>query len=653
MDAIRLSLIIGARNDAFTGNFQWRLSTTLNFIATSLEKIGRLNDVEVVVCDWGSQVPLHQVLPLSPPARQITRFVIVPPDLAAEKQKDSVFPIPIVQNVAIRRCRGTYIAQTDSDVIFTPLAMERLLMILDRRLETGIDPDQALLVASRKHIPFEFCLCEPSLTEVEDYLRLYGAMLPCEPLIPGIGTPSALALMHRRLWEELGGYDEQYIYWGWMEIDLYIRANQRYPWQDGANAGVVLYHLEHYPNNDRTNQTRKYNRPATPDSFQVNDHTWGLADKTLDICKAQGAMNEASADKGSVARRLRLFGKMYPEQIETMLNDDALCWHVRQIDKLIAPSDAKPHRHLTDEYQWGYKEALVWYAQQLNPMHYLEIGLGYSQASMLVAAQFPPVSIHGIWTRHPATGQWAQELPNQMSEMLKKSGHRGYLRHIYALDPTQVSRLLTENLKARRHDLIFVHPRAQTVVTTHHLLELVQNLSEGGAIVWPCADPEQLIKRMNMQAIKKELVLLAGYDVLLILKAAGSLRTSSPALGMLFHDTQKNRDTLKNFEQVQAIRPPETGKPLTAQHYYAQALKYYEQDDAIKALACFKHAVYLQPHLDEYRKCLGQLYLTVLHDPLNALIQFYHACRISPDDPEPGRIYDHILSVLDNWSVPN
>ena len=142
MDNIALSLIIGARNDAFMGNFQWRLSTTLNFIASSLLEIGRLDDVEVVVCDWGSQVPLHQVLQLSPAACKITHFVIVPPDMAEKKQKDSIFPIPIVQNVAIRRCRGDYIAQTDSDVIFLPLAMERLLMIIDRCLDIGIaQPD--------------------------------------------------------------------------------------------------------------------------------------------------------------------------------------------------------------------------------------------------------------------------------------------------------------------------------------------------------------------------------------------------------------------------------------------------------------------------------------------------------------------------------
>ncbi|MEJ2038014.1 MAG: hypothetical protein P8X55_03665, partial [Desulfosarcinaceae bacterium] len=85
MEGIILSLIIGARNDSFMGNFQWRLSTALNFIADSLKQIGRMNDVEVVVCDWGSQTPLHQVLPLTPQAAEITRFVIVPRDLAEEK----------------------------------------------------------------------------------------------------------------------------------------------------------------------------------------------------------------------------------------------------------------------------------------------------------------------------------------------------------------------------------------------------------------------------------------------------------------------------------------------------------------------------------------------------------------------------------------
>jgi tetratricopeptide (TPR) repeat protein len=98
---------------------------------------------------------------------------------------------------------------------------------------------------------------------------------------------------------------------------------------------------------------------------------------------------------------------------------------------------------------------------------------------------------------------------------------------------------------------------------------------------------------------------------------------------------------------------PRTGKPFSAQHYYTQALKSFEEKDHIKALTCLKQAVCLQPHCDEYRKCLGRLYLTALHDPLNALNQFFHVFRLSPHDSEYREVYDHLMQVLEGWPVPN
>jgi predicted benzoate:H+ symporter BenE len=98
-----LSLIIGARNDSYMGDLKWRLNTCLYYLADSLETIGRSNDVEVVVCDWGSPAALHGELDLSQAACSLTRFIVVAPEFAAMAQLDSPFPIPIVQNVAIQR----------------------------------------------------------------------------------------------------------------------------------------------------------------------------------------------------------------------------------------------------------------------------------------------------------------------------------------------------------------------------------------------------------------------------------------------------------------------------------------------------------------------------------------------------------------------
>ena len=83
-----LSLILCSRNDQYMGNPRWRLQTALNYLAQNVQESGREEDVEVVVADWGSEIPLHTVLQLSPVAARMVSFVAVPPALARELQKE-------------------------------------------------------------------------------------------------------------------------------------------------------------------------------------------------------------------------------------------------------------------------------------------------------------------------------------------------------------------------------------------------------------------------------------------------------------------------------------------------------------------------------------------------------------------------------------
>src|SRR5437867_5978425 len=84
-----LSLILCSRNDEYMGNSRWRLETTLNYVATQVEALGRSKDVEVLVADWGSEVPLREVLRLTPAAAAIVSFMLIPAEIARPLQKDS------------------------------------------------------------------------------------------------------------------------------------------------------------------------------------------------------------------------------------------------------------------------------------------------------------------------------------------------------------------------------------------------------------------------------------------------------------------------------------------------------------------------------------------------------------------------------------
>ena len=71
-----LSLILCSRNDDYMGNARWRLETTLNYVSERVEALGRDTEVELLVTDWGSEVPLSDVVALGPAAadRKSTRL---------------------------------------------------------------------------------------------------------------------------------------------------------------------------------------------------------------------------------------------------------------------------------------------------------------------------------------------------------------------------------------------------------------------------------------------------------------------------------------------------------------------------------------------------------------------------------------------------
>ena len=145
-----LSFVIMARNDQYMGNGRWRLETTLDFLGMNLGRLGRSEEVEIIIVDWQSEIPLYQELKLSRETVAITRFIIVPPDAGLDFECD--FPRPVILNTGIRRARGKFIIQTLGDVLWTTEALSRLFAIA---LMAGV-AEETLYVIGRKEIPYDF-----------------------------------------------------------------------------------------------------------------------------------------------------------------------------------------------------------------------------------------------------------------------------------------------------------------------------------------------------------------------------------------------------------------------------------------------------------------------------------------------------------------
>ena len=276
-----LSLILCSRNDSYMGNSRWRLETTLNYTADRVRALGLERDVEVIVCDWGSETPLADVVALGPAAADIVSFLHVPPSTARQLQQDSPFPEVMALNAAARRARGQYIGRIDQDT----LTGTRFLRWMRDAAARG---QKTLFFANRRSIPYRFAVLCPSLEVVDRFVAWFGDRLRIETGRVFYHLDVGIWLAHRDLWQECGGYDERMIYMNDMDIDMVNRLMSTYPLVDlGTLVGYDFYHLDHYhPRGSRSSSThRRVNsqRPVPALGCRPSGDGWGLAYCSLEL----------------------------------------------------------------------------------------------------------------------------------------------------------------------------------------------------------------------------------------------------------------------------------------------------------------------------------------------------------------------------------
>jgi hypothetical protein len=272
-DAPLLTLVIASRNDAYMGDSTWRLATTINFLAAELASLGRLMDAEVLVVDWGSEVPLHRVLPLTPEGKIIARFLLVPPHHPATRANLSGAP---PWNVGYRRARGTFIAQSGNDILWPAAVFRNLFPLLEGAGSAPPEARRTLIAIRRRQVPWEFVSRNPSLAGIRAFLDAYGARLPADPIGRLCLSPAGTLLTHRDNWLAMRGWDEAVRYWGYTDVDMVLRFRLRYRARDlGAGEGCCVYHLQHNPP-DRPVRRIPRDNPLSFGPYAANGPDWGL-----------------------------------------------------------------------------------------------------------------------------------------------------------------------------------------------------------------------------------------------------------------------------------------------------------------------------------------------------------------------------------------
>ncbi len=285
-----LSLILCSRNDRYMGNSLWRLQTSLNCTSKAIQELGREGDVEILVADWGSEIPLHDVVELTPAAARITSFSLIPPALARRLQRDSPFPEVLALNVAARRAKGQFIGRIDQDTIVGPRFLRALFDLHEGGRQSELPLESTIMFSNVRIVPFRLTSHCPPLATIDRFVRGFWRWLPIENArsrSPFYMAAVGIMLLHRDLWAECGGYDERMIYMNGMETNMVRRLARKYGIVDlGRLVDYDFFHLEHYhPLEARKSSSYRKVNPhlpfSSPDELSPNGRNWGLSGMAL------------------------------------------------------------------------------------------------------------------------------------------------------------------------------------------------------------------------------------------------------------------------------------------------------------------------------------------------------------------------------------
>lgn len=499
-----LSILLTGRDDDYMLDFKYRITTTINYIARNLHQLGRLDDVEILVTDWGSRVPMAQTLLLSPEAGQICRFLYVPPAVVRTVQNgEEMFHTSLATNAGLRRGRGEHLIVSAADTLIPEHALESILALLGGKAPAGIAVDRTYFLLRRYHVPWRFVQRHPTLTEWDRYLFLHaGEYGRKDAAVFGVSAGAGALMMHHSLWHELRGLDERLGGWGMNDVDLGLRVTQRYPWIELSCIGVSLFHMEH-PFDDRgTIGQASRNAPIYNSKIQVNDEHWGLGSYDLKIQRAEnigGSLEPADSPESSQKSGFRdvVFWEQSRQEVLAQMTGDEVLEDVRRIAKIMGKD-----KWTIDSQEIDSLFFLSWFGRYHYPRIYLEFGISQGFAVAVVADACPSVEIYGIdrWD-----GVMYRGAPVAIARRLLREclAHTGYVRFINGNVSTAVQRLQDSFIGSFFFDLVLVRGDLLSADAVKQVQDLLPCLSSGGGLVFTHGSVDQFIAVWNE--------ILAGY----------------------------------------------------------------------------------------------------------------------------------------------
>ncbi len=585
-----LSILCPGRNDSYRGNLAWRLSTILNKHAENITILGLEKQVELIVSDWGSASPLHNVLELTENARRLVKYLITPAAITSLYDKDAGFSLPHALNSVARRANGRYVMFSDSDVYLPTDTMAKLLYYLKRGYIHSFPMRDSFFWASKYHIPYDFIANSPYREHLEEHTRrnlnsyVHEAVNREEFMGSGV-----CLLMRREMWLECTGWDERLIYRGWNDIDFTRRLLFKYRWDDLGNHGLTFFHLEHYGDGCRPGYAlenkRGLNPRIEPTTLAPNPPNWGLADHDLTFVDG--------------------YGRAMDPSLLPSLSGQHSCFdrrgQIRTVQEIVSTSPLYhriARRFDFDPAGWfSNTEAVHALLEALQPQTVCDMG-SWMGASARCFAAWPSVNLVACidpWDRdrlqNYKPGDHSEHLLNNMYEQfLANAVHSGTDGKICPIRLDSDSAVAYCAEMNQRFDLIYIDGDHTTVGARADILQWYSLLNDGGYI---CGDdwtwqkePNNVAGAVVSAAREKGWQVFHHGNFWLVVPGRFSVQ---PLTREVLRGIKPIRrvETSKPSSESDNIIPPEMTNdehPLTMKKRIDEAKKYQEGSQELKKL---------------------------------------------------------------------
>lgn len=328
-----ISFCTMGRNDDYVPDFRYRLTTSVNCMAQTLARLGRLDDVEFVVADWASNPPMCETFLLSEEAARISRFVYVSREAVDEVTNGTGrFHAAIAQNVSMRHALGGFVCMMPADTFLPACCMERLLGLLDNPVSLGFDVGKVYWQIPRLGAPWDLVRDRPSPAQWDRLIAVSSASwLDGEEIraLPS-GGGAGMLIIPRAILDMWGGACEKMVAWGGQDMEQLDRYGRRFDYLDTFGLGVWSIHMEHPPQSvsivaRETDYEKRTITFADPDEGK-DALVWGLPDRTFSVqaARAVGELGHAETLAGGTGEDGGRSDPSFPDRVSSCLRSDEL-----------------------------------------------------------------------------------------------------------------------------------------------------------------------------------------------------------------------------------------------------------------------------------------------------------------------------------------